>query len=80
MVPSAVYRAAVRLPEHRAFLIRLSDETDHALHRPIGRVEHVETGLWGSFSSLEELWDFVVSVLASEATVEDEAPGASPHE
>ena len=38
------------------------------------------TCMRGSISSLEELWDFVVSVLASEATVEDEAPGASAHE
>ena len=67
----------MRLPDCRAFLVRLSEQTDPALQHPVGRIEHVETGLRGSFSSFEELRDFVASVLAEEALGEDEGPGSA---
>jgi hypothetical protein len=54
-------------PDSRAFLIRLSDETDPAAQLLVGRVEHVESGLRGRFFSRPELWAFIESVMAKEA-------------
>ena len=65
----------MKLPGCRAFLVRLSDQTDNTLQRPIGRIEHVETGLRQGFHSYEELRDFVTEILADEVTFEDEVPG-----
>ena len=60
-----------RLPESRAFLVQLSDQTDTAARLPYGRIEHIETGLRGRFSSREELWAFIVKVLTREEHLED---------
>jgi hypothetical protein len=54
-------------PDSRAFLIRLSDETDQAARLLVGRIEHVESGLRGRFFSRTELWAFIESVMSKEA-------------
>jgi hypothetical protein len=54
------------LPDSRAFVIQLSDQTDAAARLPTGRIEHVESGLRVRFSSREELWVFIERVLARE--------------
>ena len=56
-----------RFPDSRAFLIRLSDETDPTAQLLVGRIEHVESGLRGRFFSRRELWAFIESVVAKEA-------------
>ncbi len=68
----------MRLPGHRAFLVRLSDQSDTGLVRVTGRVEHVETGLGRSFATYDELRDFMAGILATESTEEDEQQNAWP--
>jgi len=60
----------VDLPDSRAFVIQLSDQTDPAARLPIGRIEHVESGMRARFSSREELWTFIERVLVREAQSE----------
>jgi hypothetical protein len=62
----------VSLPDSRAFVIQLSDQTDLVARLPIGRIEHVESGLRARFSSREELWAFIERVLVREAQREEE--------
>ena len=58
----------MKLTDSRVFLLRLSDRTAPAFGVPIGHIEHVESGL--RFSSMEEMRDFIQSVLAQEAALE----------
>jgi hypothetical protein len=60
------------LPESRAFLVQLSDQTDSAADVPTGRVEHIDSGRRARFSSREELWIFIETMLAQEASGEGE--------
>ena len=62
-----------RFPDSRAFVIQLSDETDPAVRLPIGRIEHVESGLRARFASQEEIWAFIERILAREAQREEES-------
>jgi hypothetical protein len=62
----------VSLPDSRAFVIQLSDQTDLVARLPIGRIEHVESGLRARFSSRDELWAFIERVLIREAQREEE--------
>ena len=59
----------MKLPDSRAFLVRLSDRLDPA-GLPIGRVEHLESGLRTGFSSMEEMCDFIEMILAQEAALD----------
>ncbi len=65
-------RLIVRFPDSRAFVIQLSDETDPAARLPVGRIEHVESGLRERIASREEIWAFIERVLAREARREGE--------
>ena len=65
-------RAMVSLPDSRAFVIQLSDQTDPVARLPIGRIEHIESGLRARFSSREEIWAFIERILAREAQREEE--------
>ena len=60
-----------RLPESRAFLVQLSDQTDTDARLPNGRIEHIESGVRGRFSSREELWAFIEKALAREESHEE---------
>ncbi len=65
----------MKLPDSRVFLVRFSERMDPAASpsgEPIGRIEHVESGLRAPFSSLEEMRGFIVKVLAQEAVVDGE--------
>ena len=55
-----------KLPQARAFVVQLSDETDRSARLPSGRIEHLDSGLRGRFSCREELWRFIERVLAQE--------------
>jgi len=59
-------------PNKRAFLLQLSDETDPEALVPEGRVEHIDSGVRGRFSSQDELWQFVRRVLEAEDGREDD--------
>ena len=59
----------MKLTDSRVFLLRLSDRTAPAFGVPIGHIEHVESGLRARFSSMEEMRDFIASVLAEEAAL-----------
>ena len=59
-------RPIVTLPDSRVFVIQLSDQTDPAARLPIGRIEHVESGMRARFSSRKELWAFIERVLVRE--------------
>ncbi len=60
----------MKLTDSRVFLLWLSDRTTPAFGVPIGQIEHVESGLRARFSSMEEMRDFIASVLAQEAALE----------
>ena len=62
----------MKLPDSRAFLIRLSDQADSATQPLVGRIEHIESGLRARFSSGEEMRDFIARILAQEAALEVE--------
>ena len=64
----------MRLPDSRSFLVQLSDQTDFEARLPVGRIEHLETGLRVRFSSREELWVFIEKILARQAQHEGEEP------
>ena len=60
------------LPDSRIFLVRLSDRVDPDLGEPVGRIEHVESGLRARFSSLDEMRGFMTQVLAQESALKEE--------
>ena len=64
----------MRLPQSRAFVVQLSDQTDSKARLPEGRIEHIESGVRGRFSSREELWGFVAKILARQAQQEGAEP------
>ena len=51
------------LPRSRAFVMRLSTDTDVGQARIAGRIEHVMSGQATRFGSLEELLSFLNQVL-----------------
>jgi len=51
----------------RAFVVQFAEETDTAVARFAGRVEHIASGEAGRFASLNELLDFVGRKLARTA-------------
>ena len=59
------------LPDSRAFVVRLSEQTDSEARLPSGRVEHVESGLSRRFASREELWILIQRILAQECCDDD---------
>ena len=63
----------MKLPDSRVFLIRLTADLDPSgipRHQPVGRIEHVESGLRAALSSLDEICGFVLEVLDREALEE----------
>ena len=63
----------MKLPDSRAFLVRLSVEVDPTTGEPLGRIEHIESGFRAKFSSVDEMRRFMMSMLARE-----EEPEAAP--
>jgi len=61
----------MKLPDSRAFVVRLSEQTDSDARLPSGRIEHVESGLSRRIASREELWVFIQTILAQESCDED---------
>jgi hypothetical protein len=53
------------LPAERAFVVQFHAETDGALGRFVGRVEHVISGQATHFQTLEEFLAFTARVLTS---------------
>lgn len=60
------------LNDSRAFLVRLRDRIEPAAPEPMGRIEHLDSGLSRRFSSFQEMCDFISKVLANESAVETE--------
>ena len=60
----------MKLPDSRAFLVRVSEATDPAAREPNGRIEHIESGLRARFSSAEEMRSFMMTTLVEEADIE----------
>jgi hypothetical protein len=58
-------RGAHRLPPNRAFVVQFEDGTDLAAGLVGGRVEHVQSGRAAQFASIDELLQFVGSLLAA---------------
>jgi len=56
----------VSFPEDRSFVLYLSAESDAALDRIIGRVEHIDSGRRARIGSRKELWEFIARVLREE--------------
>jgi len=60
------------LPDSHAFLVRLGDRIEPLAPKPIGRVEHLESGLSRRFLTLEEMCEFISEILADDSAIEAE--------
>jgi hypothetical protein len=69
----------MKLPDSRAFLVRLSEGIDPAVE-PMGRIEHIESGLRARFSSVEEMWLFIGTTVAREEDTETAGRSCEPYE
>ena len=54
-------------PARRAFVVQIHSEADVAQNEVRGRVEHIVSGQAAHFGTVEELWQFIVQVLTTEA-------------
>ena len=61
----------MKLSNERTFLVRLGAWTDSD-SGPVGRIEHIDSGRRTRFSSLDEIRDFMWTVLLRESLVEVE--------
>jgi len=52
------------LPAHYAFVVQLGRESDPALGRFVGQIEHLASGRQGRFSSQQEMLAFLERTLA----------------
>lgn len=60
----------MKLPDSRAFLVRVGDPMASSEEPVVGRIEHIESGLRVRFSSLDEMCVFIRKVLVQEADLE----------
>ena len=56
----------------RTFLIQLTEGPDDHGTPPKGRIEHVDSGVRGRFTSEAEMWAFVRRILAQQGAEESE--------
>jgi hypothetical protein len=54
-------------PARRAFVVQIHSEADVAQNEVRGRVEHIVSGQAARFGTVEELVQFIVQVLTTEA-------------
>lgn len=62
--PQAGEKPLAPLPAHYAFVVQLGRESDPALGRFVGQIEHLTSGRQGRFSSQQEMFAFLESALA----------------
>ena len=62
--PQARDRALAPLPADYAFVVQLGRDSDPALGRFVGQVEHLASGRQGRFSSQQEMLAFLEHTLA----------------
>lgn len=56
--------ALAPLPAHYAFVVQLGRDSDPALGRFVGQIEHLASGRQGRFSSQQEMLAFLERTLA----------------
>ena len=70
--------APPRLPYARSFLVQFTADTDPALKRAAGRIEHLQTGQQSRFASLAALRERLAELLGSDVHAAPRRPAAAP--